>query len=149
MTGRPSPKPDSAPDALGEDLLHAIGPLMRRLRTESNTGGLSWSQRVVMGRLTREGAATTADLARAENVKPQSMGATLAALEAEGLVERTPHPTDGRQFLYDLTPRGEAARDEYRSLKRSWLAAALTALDDEETAALRAALGVLRRLGEG
>ncbi|MGN6819631.1 MAG: MarR family winged helix-turn-helix transcriptional regulator [Sphingomonas sp.] len=148
MTVRPPLEPDAAADPLGEDLLRAIGPLMRRLRTESNAGGLSWSQRVVMGRLTREGAATTADLARAENVKPQSMGATLAALEGEGLVARTPHPTDGRQFLYELTEKGSATRDEYRSLKRDRLAAALTALDEEEIAALRAALPVLRHLGE-
>jgi DNA-binding MarR family transcriptional regulator len=33
-------------------------------------------------------------------VKPQSMGGTLAAMEEEGLVERQPHPTDGRQILY-------------------------------------------------
>jgi len=98
MTIGDARKTDGAVDALVEDMLHAIGPLMRRLRTESNAGGLSWSQRTVMGRLKREGAATTADLARAENVKPQSMGATLAALEGEGLVGRTPHPSDGRQF---------------------------------------------------
>ena len=149
MTFRDLRQADGAIDALVEEMLHAIGPLMRRLRTESNAGGLSWSQRTVMGRLKRDGAATTADLARAEKVKPQSMGATLAALEEEGLVARTPHPSDGRQFLYDLTARGVAVREEYRSLKRSWLAAALMELDDEDTAALKAALGVMRRLGQG
>ena len=53
---------------------------------------------------------TTADLARAEFVKPQSMGTTLADLEQAGLVQRRPHPTDGRQVLFALTAEGMEAR---------------------------------------
>jgi DNA-binding MarR family transcriptional regulator len=43
-------------------------------------------------RLDRGGRATAAALARAEQITPQSMGATLAALEARGLVAREPDP---------------------------------------------------------
>ena len=59
-----------------------------------------------MGRLDTHGPMTTAELARAEMVKPQSMGTLLAELEQDGLVRRQPHPTDGRQILFSLTDAG-------------------------------------------
>ena len=61
------------------------GDLVRRLRAEGNPDGLSWSQTAALGRLARGGPATTADLARAEGIKPQSMGSTMAALERDAL----------------------------------------------------------------
>jgi len=61
-----------------------------------------------MSRLARDRPAAPADLARAEGMKPQSMGTTVAALEDMGMVERKPRPTDGRQVNIELTPwRGE------------------------------------------
>jgi hypothetical protein len=60
------------------ELSLAIGQLLRRLRAESNPDELTWSQTVALARLEKAGPMTTADLARAESVKPQSMGATLA-----------------------------------------------------------------------
>lgn len=148
MTTELHPEPHAAIEPLVEDLLRSTGLLLRRLRTEANPGELTLSQVAVLGRLARDGAATTADLARAESVKPQSMGATLAALERDGLVARTPHATDGRQFLYALTPAGEAARAQRLLLKRAWLGSALAVLSEEERAALRTALSVIRRLSE-
>jgi DNA-binding MarR family transcriptional regulator len=84
------------PETAVTDLSLAIGQLVRRLRTEANPGELSWSQIATLARLEKAGAMTTADLARSERVKPQSMGTTLADLEQEGLVQRRPHPTDGQ-----------------------------------------------------
>src|ERR1700727_1562428 len=92
------------------ELLSVTGQLTRRLRAVSNTRELTWSQVAIMARLEEAGPSMTADLARAESVKPQSMGGTLAAMEAEGLVERQPHPTDGRQILYAFTHEGLDAR---------------------------------------
>ena len=65
---------------------------------------------------------TTAELARAEMVKPQSMGTLLAELEQEGLVQRQPHPTDGRQILFSLTDAGRGRRgaSATRPSSRGW-----------------------------
>ena len=70
------------------DFHQAIGLLIRRIRATAASQELSLSERSVMSRLDNNGPATTAELARAEGVKPQSMGATVAALEERGLVER-------------------------------------------------------------
>src|ERR1700744_1795081 len=99
------------------DLTHAVGLLLRRMRAASASHELSLTESAVMARLAREGAATTAELARAESVKPQSMGATISALEEMGLVERKPHPTDGRQVHVDLTAKGAAVRESVKDAK--------------------------------
>ena len=57
-------------------------------------------------------------------MKPQSMGTILAGLEQEGLVYRQPHPTDGRQVLFDLTEKGVEERRQRAIAKRDWLVAA-------------------------
>lgn len=99
-----------------------------------------------MSRLARGGPATTADLARAESMKPQSMGTTVAALEEMGMVERKPHPTDGRQVNVVLTPKGEAVRRSAKDAKRTWLARAIAELDESERATLFAAGEIMTRL---
>jgi DNA-binding MarR family transcriptional regulator len=116
---------------------------------ESNPDGLTWSQTVALSRLEKAGPMTTADLARAESVKPQSMGATLAELEREGLVERRPHPTDGRQVLFALTAEGIEARRKRSAAKQKWLLAAMAELDPAERQTLMSAVALIKRLGEG
>ena len=129
------------------ELLSATGQLTRRLRAVSNTRELTWSQVAIMARLEEAGPLTTADLARAESVKPQSMGGTLAAMEEEGLVERQPHPTDGRQILYALTDEGREARKKVSLAKREWLLAAIAQLSRGEQKTLLAAVDIIRRFG--
>ena len=129
------------------ELLSVTGQLTRRLRAISNTRELTWSQVAIMARLEEAGPLTTADLARAESVKPQSMGGTLAAMEEEGLVERQPHPTDGRQILYALTDEGREARRKVSLAKREWLLAAIAQLSQAEQKTLLAAVDIIRRFG--
>ena len=141
--------PDSPPpEADAADLMHAVGVLLRRVRGEAGHEGLSWSQAAAMGRLDRTGPMTTADLARAEMVKPQSMGTLLAELEQEGLVERRPHPTDGRQILFSLTEAGVQARRQRQAAKLAWLAAEIDRFDAGERRTLIAAIALVKRLGE-
>jgi DNA-binding MarR family transcriptional regulator len=131
-----------------EDLLRATGQLLRRLRAASNPTELSWSQTAILARLAEVGWMTTADLARAESVKPQSMGATVVVLEAEGLVQRRPHPTDGRQVLFGLTELGSATRQRNSHLKREWLLAAMARLDPTEQQNLIRAVALIKRLAD-
>jgi DNA-binding MarR family transcriptional regulator len=130
------------------DFGHAVGLLVRRVRAAAASHELSLSEAAVMARLANDGPATTAELARAEGVKPQSMGATLTGLEERGLVERKAHPTDGRQVNIALSPKGAAVRKSDKDAKRTWLAQAITQLDDQERKTLFAAGGIIKRLAE-
>jgi DNA-binding MarR family transcriptional regulator len=130
------------------DLIQAIGLLVRRVRAAAVSHEISLTESTVMARLARHGAATIADLARAESMKPQSMGTTIAALEEMGLVERRPHPTDGRQVNIELTPRGASVRNTARDAKRTWLARAIAQLNEHEQETLFKAGEIIRRLAE-
>jgi DNA-binding MarR family transcriptional regulator len=133
-------------DTAVNDFARAIGLLVRRIRAASTMDDLSWTESAVMARLSKEGPATTADLARAEGVKPQSMGTVVAALEEKGFIERRPHPTDGRQLNIQLTPKGEAVRRSAKDARRIWLAQALAQLDEEERKVLLMAGEIITRL---
>ena len=127
------------------DLMQAIGLLIRRTRNESYAGELSMTEAVVMSRL---GPATTAALARAERMKPQSMGTTITSLEEMGIVKRTPHATDGRQMLIALTQKGVQLRNKNREAKQMWLSQAIAELDGEERDTLFKAAGIIKGLAE-
>jgi DNA-binding MarR family transcriptional regulator len=137
-----------SPEPAVAELSLAIGQLVRRLRMEANPGELTWSQIATLARLDKAGAMTTADLARSEFVKPQSMGTTLADLEQAGLVQRRPHPSDGRQVLFALTAEGTEARRQRNIAKREWLSAAMARLDPAEQQTLLAAAALIKRLAE-
>jgi len=130
------------------DLIQAIGLLIRRVRAAAASHELSMTESAVMARLVKNGPATTADLARAESVKPQSMGATIITLEERGLVERKPHPTDGRQMNIELTAKGLAVRNSVTDAKRTWLAQAIAQLDKQDQETLFAAGEIIKRLAE-
>jgi DNA-binding MarR family transcriptional regulator len=142
------PDPDPSSDALAADLTMAVGRLLRRLRAEANPSELNLSQMGALARLEQGGPMTTADLARAELMKPQSMGAILASLQQEGLIERQPHPTDRRQVYFALTEAGAAVRTRHRAAKRDWLARALAELDPDARRTLAAAIPIIQQVGE-
>jgi DNA-binding MarR family transcriptional regulator len=130
------------------ELTQALGLLVRRIRAAAASHELSLTEAAVMARIDRDGPATTAELARAERMKPQSMGTTIAALEELGMVERKPHPTDGRQVNIGLTPKGLSIRNTSKDAKRTWLAQAISQLNEDERETLFNAGDILKRLAE-
>jgi DNA-binding MarR family transcriptional regulator len=130
------------------DLIQSVGLLVRRVRSAAASNELSLTESAVMARLANGGPATTADLARAEGMRPQSMGTTIAALEEMGMVERRRHPTDGRQVNIALTAKGAAVRKSAKAAKRTWLAQAISQLDEQERETLFDAGEIIKRLVE-
>jgi DNA-binding MarR family transcriptional regulator len=128
------------------DFIESLGVLIRRARAASASHGLSFAESAVLGRLSRGGPATSAELARAASMRPQSMGATVAALEQAGLVARTPDPADGRRMLVALTRKGAAVRKSTRDAKRTWLVEGISQLDKQDQQTLFAAGEILARL---
>ncbi len=127
----------------------AVGLLVRRARAAANSQELSWTETGVLKRLAVDGPATTADLARAQGMRPQSMRSILATLEELGMIERRPHDTDGRQVNIVLTAKGVAAEKSAGDAKRTWLAHAFAKLSLQDREALIAAGRIMRRVVEG
>jgi DNA-binding MarR family transcriptional regulator len=134
---------------LAAELRVVLGQLKRRLRAQANKGDLSLSQLAVLGTLDREGTATVTTLARAEGVRPQSMGATLAALQEAGLVSGAPDPADGRQVMISLTEAARSLIKANRAAREDWLSQAIRShLTSAEQQELGSAARLLRRIVE-
>ena len=133
--------------ALAEDLRLVTGALSRRLREQADEGDLTSAQKSVLLRLEREGPTTGSALARAEAMRPQSMGAIIAVLEAAGYVAGAPDPSDGRQTIVSLTEHFRAWVSAARAARQDWLLRAVQArLTTQERLQLAGALEILKRL---
>ncbi len=125
----------------------SVGMLYRRMRQVRPPGELSLPESAALARLERSGPATSSALARIEQISPQSMGATLAGLQARGLVERRADPSDGRRVVMSLTAAGAAALRSKRDARTAQLARALAAdFTQSELDQLMAAAPLLERL---
>jgi DNA-binding MarR family transcriptional regulator len=135
-------------DTAVTDLAHAIGLFVRRARAAASSQELSWTDTAVLKRLAKEGPTTTADLARSQGMRPQSMRTIIAALEHLDMVERKPHATDGRQINIALTAKGAAVQKTVGDAKQTWLAQAIAQLDPQERETLFAAGRIIKRVVE-
>jgi DNA-binding MarR family transcriptional regulator len=130
-------------------LRESVGLLLRRLRQERTDGELTLPESSALTRLNRAGPATSSALAKLEQISPQSMGATLAALEARGLVERHPDPEDGRRVVLSVTGAGHQVLQDRHNARTQQLARALSAgFTPAELAQLMAAAPLLERLAQ-
>ena len=127
----------------------AVSRLRRRLREVAGFGDLTPTQTAVLSRLEKNGPASMSDLAAAERVRPQSMAATLAAIQEHGLIERTPDPEDGRRQVISLTEAGVEAIAGSRRAREEWLARAFAEdFTEEQRQTVLEALALLDKLVE-
>jgi DNA-binding MarR family transcriptional regulator len=127
----------------------AIGLLLRRMRQAQVAGELTLPESSALTRLDRGGPATASALAKLEQISPQSMGATLSALEARGLVERQPDPADGRRVVLSVTESGLKVLRDKRNARVEQLAKALsTGFTAAELKQLMEAAPLLERLAQ-
>jgi|ERR1700683_4017962 DNA-binding MarR family transcriptional regulator len=130
-------------------LLVSVGLLRRRLRQVPVEGELTLPQSSALARLDRAGPTTASALAKIEQISPQSMGATLAVLEARGLVGRQPDPADGRRVVLSVTDTGLDVLRHRRDARTARLARALSAgFSVEELSQLNAVAPLLERLAQ-
>jgi DNA-binding MarR family transcriptional regulator len=134
---------------LAAALRASIGLLLRRMRQTRPDDELSLPESSALTRLDRNGPATASALARLEQISPQSIGATLSALEGRGLVQRAADPQDGRRIVLSLTDTGRQTLRDKRSARTARLAQALQAsFTQPELDVLAAAAPLLERLAQ-
>ncbi len=128
----------------------AVRLLVQRLRQTDAVGGdLTASATSALARLDRSGPTTSTELARLERISPQSIGATVAALEERGLVARQADPDDGRRAILSLTPAGEELLGRRRSAWSELLSHALASnFTRAELKQLQVAAPLIERLAE-
>jgi DNA-binding MarR family transcriptional regulator len=112
-------------DAVATGLYDGVRLLARRLRQAPTPGELSLPERSALSRLDRGGPATAAELARTEQITPQAMASTLAALQGRGLLVRQPDPADRRRIVMSLTETGREVLRHKRDARARQLATPL------------------------
>jgi DNA-binding MarR family transcriptional regulator len=114
-------------------LLHDVARLLKkRFEQNSRESGLTRSQWQVLTYLAQNEGINQARLAELIEIEPITLGRIVDKLEAMGLIERQPHPTDRRRWLLHLMPAARArlqqARD-YDDVTRSEAMAGVSEAD--------------------
>lgn len=130
--------------SLASDLRLACQQISRRVRYEG-TLAIAPHKFSVLARL-GHGPLTPGELAEIERVTAPSMTKTINHLAEAGLVERRPHPDDGRQVLISRTPAGDDLFDRVAGQRDTWMSGQLSELSDAERAELRRVLPVLNKV---
>lgn len=89
---------------------------------------------------------TPGALAIRERVRPPSMTRVIASLADMGLVDRAPHPVDGRQVLVSVSESGAELVKAARRARQEWLAERLATLNGEKRTILRNAADIMLAL---
>ncbi len=132
--------------ALAEAMRIQLGKLKRKLREQASISDLTPSQTAVLLRLEKDGAATVSSLARAEGMRPQSMGAIVAELERVGHVRGAADRNDGRQTLWSMTERCRETIRRGRAARQDWLTQRIATLTPKEQDLLGAAVELIERI---
>jgi DNA-binding MarR family transcriptional regulator len=139
---------DPRPADVALSLRASIGLLLRRMRQAKADGELTLPETAALTRLDRGGPTTSAALAKLEQISPQSMGATIGALQKRGLVKRGPDPDDGRRVVLSLTKAGLQALRNRRNENTELLVRALSEFTKADLKALMTAAPLLERLAQ-
>ncbi|MDG4790341.1 MarR family transcriptional regulator [Micromonospora sp. WMMD1102] len=134
------------PAQLATLLRDAITRLNRRVRQTRPVGDLTGTQLSALTSLELAGALSPRELADTERVQPPTMTKIVAKLEERGLVQRTPHPTDGRQVILSTTDTGRAMLAQFDRARNEWLAGRLAELTAEERDTLARAAEILQKV---
>jgi DNA-binding MarR family transcriptional regulator len=149
MHATPQHAPTVPAAVIAAELRRVFGRLKRRLRDQTDSGGLSGPQVAVLGLLAAAGEATVTTLAREEGMRPQSMGAIVATLIESGFLHGRPDPADGRQTILSLTAQGESWVQAGRAARQDWLTGAIeTRLSAAQQEELGRAIDILKQLVE-
>ena len=135
--------------APSHDLRLAVMRFSRRLRNQRVDTSVTLTHLAALSTLKRHGRMSPGELAGHERVQPPSMTRVVVALEGMGLVTRSPHPTDGRQVVIDLTPAAEDLLGAEARAREAWLSSMLQQLTAEERAVLREAAVIIDKLASG
>jgi DNA-binding MarR family transcriptional regulator len=132
---------------LASRLRLAVVRLNRRLRAQREVEAVvTLTQLSAMASLHRHGAMSPGELATRERVQPPSMTRVIAALVERGFVDRSPHPTDGRQTVVALTGTGRDYVDAEVTARERWLDARLGELSADERDVLYRAAEIIDRI---
>ena len=144
---RASTRADETSDLDTADALHSAAiHLLRRLRTQDDTLGLSAPRLSALSVVVFGGPLTVTRLAAAEQVSPATISRMVKEMAWEGLVTREKDSEDGRVHRIRATAEGAALLHEGRRRRVAVLSEMLATLATQERRLLGRAAQLLERL---
>jgi len=138
--------PASDAATLADQLHSAAIHLLRTLRKEDDSSGLSAPRLSALSVVVFGGPLTLGQLARAEQVRPPTMTRIVTGLEKAGLVKRIGDPRDHRLTRIQATAKGQRVLAEGRARRVKLLAESVRALDEAKLAALGRGIQLLNEI---
>ncbi len=135
-----------SPLEVANDLRPVLFRLTRELRKETEQLGVTGRQVTLLWLVKRSPGLTLRALAEEEGISPPALSGHVDRLEAAGMIVRLRSDVDRRKVGLRVTPAGERLLRRVRERRTSWLAERLGALEQEELAAVEAAVDPLLRL---
>jgi DNA-binding MarR family transcriptional regulator len=130
----------------GPDLIHSAAiHLLRRVAREDDASGIGRAQLSALSVLVYRGPLSLSALADAERVTPPTMTRIVDALERDGLARRSPHRSDGRSVVVQLTPKGRRLFARARERRLAKLDALFADATPDELATLARAAELVER----
>lgn len=151
------PSPPTTPERLDAGPLEAlIGYNARRAYSAISAlffermapYGLRQTEYSVLALLAHNPGATSRQLCATLEILPPNLVSLISALDRRGLIERRPHPHDGRALGLHLTPAGQALARETGLVVAELESDAAGALTERERATLRRLLQKIYRAGD-
>lgn len=139
-------RPAAEPVELAARFANLAAVLQRLLARSEPDDGLTRARLSALALLVLGGPRTLGELAASERVRPPTMTRLVHAMEADGLVRREPHPSDGRMVVIRATARGQALLDDGRATRIAPLAEGIATLSPGERILLEDASDLLGRL---
>jgi DNA-binding MarR family transcriptional regulator len=133
-------------DELAARVHSAALHLLRRLAQEDRATGISAPRLSALSVLVFGGPRTIGALAAAEGVTPPTMTRLVAAMVADGLVERLEEPADRRVVRVQATARGRSTLLAGRDRRVATLAAMVRPLSPKERRRLDAAATIMEAM---
>ncbi|HEY7792754.1 MAG TPA: MarR family transcriptional regulator [Gaiellaceae bacterium] len=136
----------SDPLTVANDLRPVLLRLARGLRQETEQLGVTSRQVTLLWLIREHRGLSLRELAAEERVSAPAVSGIVDRLEKAGLIERVRDADDRRRVGLTLTDDGERLLRRVRARRTTWLAERLKGLDDDELAAVEAAIEPLWRL---
>jgi len=136
----------SDPLAVANQLRPVLLRLSRELRQETEQLGVTSRQVTLLWLVRGNPGMSLRELAAEERISAPALSGHVDRLEKAGLLERARNATDRRRVGLALTDDGERLLKRVRARRTTWLADRLRDLDDDELAAVEAAIDPLGRL---
>ena len=126
-------------------LLHEVARLLRRRFEQSARGsGLTRSQWQVLAYLAKNEGINQSGLADLLEIEPITLCRIVDKLQALGLVERHPHPSDRRVWLLHITPAARPKLTQLGKLGELTRGEALAGVSEADTERLLKTLQALK-----